>query len=70
MAKKPTEKKASETIKKKKKMTTTTNKPNNCIEAFPREEKPVQIVNTVPILAEKFSFSKKINIENVKVEKK
>jgi stress response protein YsnF len=70
MAKKPSEIKASETIKKKKKMTMTTNKNNNCDEPLPREEKPVQIVNTVPILAEKFSFSKKTNIENVKVEKK
>jgi stress response protein YsnF len=69
MAKKPSEIKASERIKKKK-MTMTTNKTNNYIEAFPREEKPVQIVNTVPVRAEKFSVSKKTNIENVKVEKK
>lgn len=65
MAKKPSEIKA---LKRKK---TKIDKPsNNYSKDFRSNEKPVQIVNTVPVLEEEFSVSKKTIIENVKIEKK
>jgi stress response protein YsnF len=47
------------------------NKPDDNYSAdFPGDEKSIQIVNTVPIIHEEFSISKKIVTENTKVEKK
>lgn len=47
------------------------NKPDdNYSKDFPSDEKSIQIVNTVPVIQEEFSVSKKIVTENIKVEKK
>jgi stress response protein YsnF len=67
MAKKPNKIKTLERKKEK------INKSNNYSKDLSVEEKkkePLHIVNTVPVIEEEFSVSKKIVTENVKVEKK
>jgi hypothetical protein len=67
MAKKPNKIKTLERKKEK------INKSSNYSKDFVEEEKkkePLHIVNTVPVIEEEFSVSKKSVMENVKVEKK
>jgi stress response protein YsnF len=67
MARKPGKIKNIETRKKIKRI----NKSDDNYSAdFPGDEKSIQIVNTVPVIHEEFSISKKTVTENIKVEKK
>jgi stress response protein YsnF len=66
MAKKPNKIKTLERKNEKEKI----NKSSNYSKDFVEEKKPLHIVNTVPVIEEDFSVSKKTVIENVKVEKK
>lgn len=67
MARKPGKIKNIERRKKIKRI----NKPDDNYSAdFPGDEKSIQIVNTVPVIHEEFSISKKTVTENIKVEKK
>ncbi len=67
MARKPGKIKNTERRKKIKRI----NKPDDNYSAdFPGDEKSIQIVNTVPVIHEEFSISKKTVTENTKVEKK
>ena len=67
MSKKPRETKA---LERKKSRKINNNNNNNSSKNILSEERSSQIVNTVPIMEEQFSISKKTVIENVKVEKK
>ncbi|MBV9668410.1 MAG: DUF2382 domain-containing protein [Nitrososphaeraceae archaeon] len=67
MAKKPSKIKTFERKKIKEKINKSSNYSKDLVE---EKRKPLHIVNTVPVIEEEFSVSKKTVIENVKVEKK
>jgi stress response protein YsnF len=57
-------------IERRKKIKRINKSDDNYSADYPSDEKSIQIVNTVPVIHEEFSISKKTVTENIKVEKK
>jgi len=70
MAKKPSKIKTFERKKIKEKINKSSNYSKELSVEEEKKKEPLHIVNTVPVIEEEFSVSKKTVIENVKVEKK
>lgn len=70
MAKKPSKIKTLERKKEKEKINKSSNYSKELSVEEEKKKEPLHIVNTVPVIEEEFSFSKKTVMENVRVEKK
>ena len=70
MAKKPSKIKTLERKKEKEKINKSSNYSKDLSVEEEKKKEPLHIVNTVPVIEEEFSVSKKTVMENIKVEKK